>query len=140
MRTVVPITCSKSKQSRPAAARHLYTGQLLQKSLRYAEDLSADAIFVLSAKHRLLPIDQVIAPYNETLNRMSRQEARDWARQTLGKLRATTNVTNDRFVILAGESYRRDIIQHLANVEVPMQGLSIGQQLRFLVKSTKAAA
>ena len=135
MRTFVLIACSKSKQSHPAAARHLYTGQLFQKSLRYAEDLSADAIFVLSAKHGLIPIDQVVTPYDETLTTMSRQEARVWAGRVLAQLCAVANINGDHFVMLAGKIYRRDIIQHLTKVEVPMLGLGIGQQLSFLAKT-----
>jgi hypothetical protein len=35
-------------------------------------------------------------------------------------------------VFLAGERYRKYLIPHLTNHEIPLRGLGIGKQMRFL--------
>lgn len=44
----------------------------------------------------------------------------------------TTNIKKDEFIILAGAKYREFIASKLDIVKVPMNRLSIGEQLHFL--------
>ena len=37
----------------------------LKKNLAHAKKLNPDAIYILSAKHYLLPLDKVIEPYDQ---------------------------------------------------------------------------
>jgi hypothetical protein len=131
-RRVVLISCVSAKLDRPAPARDLYTSPLFCGCLRYAEGLTPDAIYVLSAQYGLVPIDRVIAPYDLTLNNMGVEAIRAWARCVLADLERVADLENDRFTLLAGERYRRFIQPNLAHSEVPMEGLSIGRQLQFL--------
>ena len=66
-RTIVLISCVKKKASQPRPARELYISDLFRKSLKYAQSLSPDAIYILSAKYGLLSLDTVIEPYDVTL-------------------------------------------------------------------------
>lgn len=130
--TVALIGCSKQKRPEATLARDLYQGPLFRKSLAYAESVGADAIYVLSAKHGLTPIDQQLEPYDVTLHSMSASEVRAWAKAVLDQLDAVADLHHDTFVLLAGEAYRRYLVSHLTNAEVPLRGLGIGEQLRFL--------
>lgn len=132
MRTIVLISCGKLKRSQRCQAQHLYIGDLFQKSLAYAHRIGADAIFILSAKHGLLELDQEIAPYEMTLLGMPAIETARWADLVLERLRSHTQLTTDRFVILAGVVYRARLVPHLNNVELPLRGLRFGEQLKFL--------
>lgn len=132
MRTIVLISCGKSKRSERCQAQHLYIGDLFQKSLAYARRIGADAIFILSAKHGLLELTQEIAPYEITLNGMPALEAARWADTVLERLRSHSDFTTDRFVLLAGMVYRSRLVPHLTNVELPLHGLRFGEQLKFL--------
>jgi hypothetical protein len=130
---IVLIACASSKQDEPAPARELYQSSLFRKSLAYAEqELNPDAIYVLSAKHHLLPLDQEIAPYDRTLNRMSADRVRAWADEVLDELRRVADLDNDRFTVLAGKKYRKHLVPHLSTVEVPLDGMRIGEQLSHL--------
>jgi hypothetical protein len=136
MRTIALISCGKSKLSEPALAHRLYTGNLFQKSLAYARRRNADTIYILSAKYGLVEFDQLIEPYEKTLNRMSAADVARWAADVLTQLRARTDFTADRFIFLAGDKYRSLLIPHLKHVEVPLEGLGFGKQLKFLKEAT----
>lgn len=64
-RSIAIVGCGSAKTSEPAPVRHLYTSQLFQKSLRWAE-ANADHVVVASALHNLLELDQVVKPYEFT--------------------------------------------------------------------------
>jgi hypothetical protein len=70
----------KSKQTKRAQAKDLYTSPLFRRARRYAEQV-ADRWFILSAKHGLLNPSKVIAAYEQTLTRMPVEERRTWALQ-----------------------------------------------------------
>ena len=132
MRTVVLISCGKSKRGQRAPAHQLYTGALFQKSLAYARHIKADAIYILSAHYGLLDLEQEVEPYEKTLTGMTSGDIARWAKEVLVELRKRADLANDRFVILAGHAYRSHLIEHLTRVEVPLDRLPLGKQLRFL--------
>lgn len=131
-RHIVLIACAAQKRDHAIAARNLYTSNLFQKNLTFANALSPDAIYILSAKHGLLSLDERVEPYNETLNSKSASERRAWAKRILEQLERVTDFQKDRFTFLAGEKYRESLLPLLPNSSVPMKGLKIGQQLKFL--------
>jgi len=132
MKTHILISCVSKKLDRPAPAKDLYTSPLFKFAYQYATSLKPDTIFILSAKHGLLSCDEVIAPYNETLNKMKAREVEIWAKQVLTELTKRTDLENDNFVLLAGEKYRKYLMPHLKHYRVPMKGLGIGEQLSWL--------
>jgi len=136
MRTIVLVACASKKVDHRARARDLYKSDLFEKSLAYAESLQPDAIYILSAKHGLLDPETEIEPYDVTLNRMSAAERKKWARRVLARLAQVSDLQHDHYVILAGTRYRQDLTPHLAHVEIPMEGLRIGEQLQFLGRAT----
>jgi len=136
MKKIVLISCVSKKLTHTARARDIYVSPLFRLNLAYAESLNPDAIYVLSAKHGLLPLDDEIAPYDLTLNTMGTAQIKAWAAGVVAQLAAVTDLKRDRFVFLAGDKYRKFIVPRLAQFEVPMQGLTIGRQLQFLSNRT----
>lgn len=71
------VGCGRAKLDRPAPASELYTGPLFTDALGYAQDQLElgrfDAIRILSAKHGLLRLDQVIEPYDVWLGQVSKR-------------------------------------------------------------------
>jgi hypothetical protein len=132
--TVYLVSCVSQKQKEACAAQYLYVSDLFLKARRYAE-ASGCPWFILSAEHGLVSPDQVIAPYERTLNTMRMAERRAWAERTAKQLAAAVPDLA-RVVFLAGERYRQFLAQHLASqgvaVSVPMEGLRIGEQLSWL--------
>ncbi|MFY0584322.1 DUF6884 domain-containing protein [Cystobacter fuscus] len=59
---VVLVSCGKQKSATPDQARRFYTSPLSRLSMRYATTV-ADETFILSALHGLVPLDEVLRPY-----------------------------------------------------------------------------
>jgi hypothetical protein len=101
---------------------------------RYAQS-RADRWYILSAKFGLLKPNKIVAPYDVTLNSMTREERALWGKRVIRQLvraiprRATV-------ILLAGQRYRENIEPYLRerchSVKVPFSGLSIGWQLSRL--------
>jgi len=80
MRTIVLISCASKKANAATTAEQLYTSPLFKKNLAHAKKLNPDAIYILSAKHYLLPLDKVIEPYDQ---RVSNKKAENKALKEL---------------------------------------------------------
>jgi hypothetical protein len=55
------VTCVKTRQQKPAAAKAVYASPLFKRQLAYAQHAGAPW-FVLSAEHSLLAPDDWLAP------------------------------------------------------------------------------
>jgi len=129
------VSCAKKKRQERAPARDLYLSELFRRYRAYAI-ANADRWYILSAKHGLLNPDQVIAPYDCTLNAMSAGDRRDWATRVRRQLRQCLP-PGAEVVVLAGSRYREGIEAFLTangfSVSVPFKGLGIGKQLQQLM-------
>jgi len=96
-----------------------------------------DCVYVLSAKYGLLPLDEVIAPYDVTLKNATPTQRHLWAAQVLSDLQERHGrvLQGVEFEFHAGEAYRRELWPMLeaagARCESPVAGLKIGERLRF---------
>lgn len=128
------VSCVSKKRARPACAKNLYDSELFKKARLYAEK-SGHSWCILSAKYGLVEPSRVIAPYDVTLSSMPVDQRKRWARRVFAQLiRRFPNL--NKVVFLAGAKYREYLVQHmhLRNilVSVPMEGLRLGEQLRWL--------
>ena len=137
MKRIVLIACVSKKREKRSKAEKLYTSTLFKLNLQYARKLKPHNIFVLSAKHGLISLDRIIAPYDVTLNNMPVKERKAWSRKVLRQIHEYCNIEQDHFIFLAGERYRQDLLPHLKSYEIPLKGLSIGKQLQFLKQQLK---
>ena len=137
MRKIVLISCVSKKRACRAKARDLYISPLFRLGLACAAKLRPDAIYVLSAKYGLVPIDDIIEPYDLTLDSMPTAQVRAWADRVLLQLGEISDLGRDHFVFLAGERYRRFLLPHIRSYEVPLEGLPIGKQLQYLKEATR---
>ena len=136
--TIYLVSCVGGKRAIPAPAKDLYQSDWFIKARTYVE-ASGSRWFIQSAKHGLIQPDEVISPYEQTLNTMGISERRNWAR-LVQKQMDERMPDAGRIVILAGQRYREFLIDYLKGrartVEVPMEGLQIGKQLSWLGNHT----
>lgn len=78
------IGCVKSKKKNICKAKDMYISPLFRKSLNYASKTCSN-IYILSAKYGLLRMDDIISPYNETLNQKTEHEKRFGQQRFIGK-------------------------------------------------------
>jgi hypothetical protein len=131
---VALVSCVKSKQNQPAPAKDLYTSPLFQNLRKYAED-NNDRWYILSAEHGLVDPDQILAPYEKTLNNARKDERLAWGRRVQGRLEAVLP-PGAEVIMLAGERYRENLVPFLKSrghkVSVPLEGMPFGKQLQYL--------
>jgi hypothetical protein len=105
---------------------------------RYAE-LNADVWYILSAKHGLLRPDEIVDPYEQTLNAMPRHDRFAWAERVRSQLLEMLP-RDAELLVLASQRYREQLVPFLKSqgyvVRVPMAGLKFGPQLRWLKAQT----
>ncbi len=128
------VSCVKTKLSEPATAKELYVSAWFLKA-RACVERTGGAWRILSAKYGLVHPDDVIRPYEKTLNTMRVAERRAWAGNVLEALEPCLAETGT-VIFFAGQRYREFLEPSLRNrgieVEVPMRGLSQGRQLAWL--------
>ncbi len=134
-RVIVP--CSGAKLDHRARARDLYTGRLFQAAWRAGEGLIrhhdiAQAPFILSAKHGIVPPWVMLDPYDCTWDdadqrigaaELAAQVAATWDRPT--KVFALMPAAYVRQLKMA--TFGTDV-----DVRAPLAGLGIGEQLGLL--------
>ncbi len=139
---IVLIPCGSKKLALSAKAKDLYTGELFKRNLEYAYKLKPYTIYILSAKHGLLALEQVIAPYEKTLNKMPISERRAWASRVIKQMKEKgIAIKQDKFTFLAGQKYREFLVPEMNknDIEIPLEGLKIGEQLQRLKKLVSQA-
>ena len=128
------VACVKTKHDEPAKAKDLYVSSWFRKT-RACVEKTGQPWLILSAKHRLVEPDQVIGPYEQTLNQMSVEQRQQWASDVFKSLEPHLEGVSS-VVMLAGKRYRQllqaNLKQRNINVLVPMAGLSQGKQLAWL--------
>ena len=133
---VALVACVGKKNRRPLPAQDLYTSDWFRKASAYAAR-EADEWYILSAKYGLASPETVLEPYDETLNRMPASARRAWAERVMDNLTQQLE-SGDEVIVLAGQRYRADLLDPLrqmgCTVQIPMQGLRIGEQLAWLNK------
>lgn len=135
MKTIVLISCGAKKAKEELKAENLYISPLFKKSLAYAKTLTTtDNIYILSAKHHLLPLDKVIAPYDVSLQKdiTKKEDRTKWGKKVIEELKKVAVIGKDKFIVLAGKNYVAPIENSLSNLELPLKGKGIGQMLKFL--------
>lgn len=155
------IGCSKTKHNVQYDARtggtvrpqQLYAGQLFTKRVRYAEQ-NGLRWWVLSAKYGCWAPTIALKPYDQTLLDMSPAEIAAWhtgvAMRLVEELWEPFNVkvSDNPFLpseftveIHAGTDYCHPLAEILTavgiNVETPLQGLGIGEQLAWYTERDK---
>jgi hypothetical protein len=133
MKMIVLIQCCKTKLAFKNKAKNLYISPLFKLSMEYARKvLRSEAIHILSAQYGLLDLETEIEPYNTTLKEMSTFKRKIWAEQIIASLKNKYDLKNDKFIFLAGISYREFLLDSLQYYEIPLKDLSIGRQLQKL--------
>ena len=134
MAKVVLLSCTKSKLDKPSQAQDLYSASpMFRKTLEYGKSLKPDKMFILSAKHHLVPLTKVLAPYDKTLKDMPVDEKKKWADETIKQMKSQgLNLQKDDFIFLTGSEYMKPLLSYIPHVEAPMAGKRMGERLQWL--------
>ena len=134
MAKIVLLSCTKSKLDKPSPAQELYSASpMFRKTLEYGKSLDPDKMFILSAKHHLVPMTKMLSPYDKTLKEMSADEKKKWADETIQQMKShKLNLENDQFIFLTGGEYMNPLKEYITHIETPMEGKRMGERLQWL--------
>jgi hypothetical protein len=136
MATIVLLSCTKSKTAYPAPAQELYSASpMFQKTLEYGKSLKPDKMYILSAKHHLVNLNQKLAPYDLTLKDFNKAEKEKWGAEVYNEMKQRgINPEKNKFIFLAGSEYIKPLLKYIPeyNIENPMKGRRFGERLKWL--------
>lgn len=136
MAKIVLLSCTKSKLDHKAPAQELYSASpMFKKTLEYGKSLNPDKMFILSAKHHLVPLNKELDPYDKTLKEMPKDEKEKWGEETVKQMKSHgLNLEKDKFVFLTGSEYLKPFKEYIPekNMEKPMEGRRLGERLKWL--------
>ncbi|MCE5797984.1 hypothetical protein JL773_11135 [Staphylococcus pseudintermedius] len=131
---IVFISCVKSKLNQQTTAENLYKSNLFRKQLKYAKQITTkdDHIYILSAKYGVLELDDIVSPYELTLNNMNKLKRKQWAYKCVKQLQEKEIDFKDKAIFLTGKPYSQYLSQLFPNKEFPLNDLSFGMRLKQL--------
>ena len=112
-----------------------FPSDLFSKAYAYSKKMY-DQVAILSAKYGLLLPNELIEPYNVTLNDMGVSERRAWSEKVFEQMKRKLNLANyDKVFFHAGKNYREFLIPKIKKaglkIEIPLEKLPIGKQLAW---------
>lgn len=133
------LSCTKKKSSHRCKAEDMYKeSSLFSKALEYAKSLNPDNIYILSAKHHVLPLSKEINPYNKTLKDCSAEEREEWTKEVVKQLKAKHINFEAKTLFLCGECYIEYLKEYFPNSKSLFDGKGIGEIMHWLdVKNNK---
>jgi len=136
MAKIVLLSCTKSKLDHAAPAQELYSASpMFQKTLEYGKSLKPDKMYILSAKHHLVPMSKKLEPYDLTLKEMDKEDKEKWGEEVFSQMKkAGIKPDSDKFVFLTGSEYMKPLAEYIPkeNIEKPMDGKRFGERLSWL--------
>lgn len=128
MERFVFIGCGKRKKpprGKPYRAVDLYEGGYFRLCLQLARQYTDDRhIRILSAKHHVLSLEDLVEPYELTLNKFSSKELAAWKAEVAKHL----TTLRGELLFICGDRYHRG----LPGRAIIPQGLTIGFQQRWI--------
>jgi len=115
------ISCAKKKKAFSCQAQELYSeSSFFNYVLDYCQK-HYDKIYILSAKHGLIELNQKIKPYDLTLKTMKKDGRKKWAEKVINQLKKKIN-REDVIYFHAGKYYREYLIPLLNNqIKIPLK-------------------
>lgn len=114
------VACVKEKSSSPCEVGKMYLSKDFQNWLTFARDWGADLIFVLSGKHGLLNLTDMIEPYDFNLNDQLSSYRVAWSDNVIRSLSMRCDLKEDEFLLLSNKIYAEFLIPHFGKVEMPL--------------------
>jgi basic membrane lipoprotein Med (substrate-binding protein (PBP1-ABC) superfamily) len=108
---------------------------MFNKTLEYGKSLKPDKMFILSAKHHLVPLDKELAPYEKTLKEMPKDEKEAWGEETFKQMKSKgISPEKDNFIFLTGSEYMKPLLKYIPedHIQKPMEGKRFGERLKWL--------
>lgn len=128
---IVIIPCGSKKRQHETRAENLYVGSYFKMNLKWAKSVTSDEqIYILSAKHGLLKLNQKIKPYEQYMGKPGSISI-----ETLQKQILALNLVNKTIIALGGSNYINALQKTGLQIKTPVAGFPMGKQIQLLKKN-----
>ncbi|GGH87769.1 hypothetical protein JOD43_004014 [Pullulanibacillus pueri] len=128
------LATARTKAERPAKVIDFYKSPLFKQSVKYGLK-TYDRLYFYNAKDGLLFPDQWMSPYDVSIKTFSTTQKRLWAQKVIETLMDYEQADCVQVYLHGGMVYRKFLEPELTlngfHYEVPLQGYSIGKQLKW---------
>ena len=128
------VSCVSKKLQGIHKAKDLYISDWFKKARIYVENNNYDKWYILSAQYYLVDPEQELPYYELYLPKQSKEYKKEWGVIVSEQL-IIPNEEKVEIDIFAGMEYRKYLVPLLETrgfkVNVPLQGLGIGSQLKW---------
>ncbi len=133
---LVFIGCGKKKNYLTCEAKNMYLGNYFSTCLQYAKTLTSENnIYILSAKYGVLHLNDIISPYNFTLNEATKEQYTEWKNKVLNQFKVLNITGKEEVTFLCGKNYYKELLSYFGNVHIPLKEYSgMGYQISFMKK------
>jgi len=133
MRRLAFLSCVSMKSNRACEAKDMYISPLFKYSYKFAQMMGVSGIYILSAKYGVIEDNEIITPYDLTLNNMSKNERISWSENVNLKLEDIIK-NDDKILLLAGSKYIEFLKFNVpsSNIYNPLKNMPIGKRLQYL--------
>ncbi|MEM9987704.1 MAG: DUF6884 domain-containing protein, partial [Bacteroidota bacterium] len=127
------LLCSANRKApQPAPAIELYRSEFFRLGRSYAWSLEPQQLFILSALHGLVPADQELKPYAETMSELGRGEVGLWADGIVQALAEQIHLPQHEVIVLGLRRFAAPILKQLPHGQAPLVGMTMPQALNWL--------
>lgn len=134
MTRIALISCASSKKDYVCEAKELYSESVAFRLEYQLAVMLAEEIYILSAKYGLISKNTILAPYDYTLIKKTKDVKMQWSSKVLSQLQEKFSLENDEFVIFAGNDYCEYLLPEIKNYWLPLKGKRQGERLSTLKK------
>ncbi len=138
--SIALVGCSGPKLEQSAPARQLYTSPLFRKALALAARRH-DVVYIISAKHELVMLDQMIAPYDLSMSAVAKEFRAIWGVRVWDSIMLRHQHADRQVHVYAGKEYAQPIRRagfHQATFHEPLAKMQLGQRLKWLAEQLAA--
>ncbi len=137
---VALISCTKTKRPGVHTAKDIYSSPRFKLIWQYVEP-RYDCVFILSAKHGLLPPERRIRAYDETMHGRVRRVRERWARKVERQIRA--HIPRGAHIeFWCGAAYwgpLKEALERDYAVRTPLAHLRQGEQLQRIKRAIESS-
>lgn len=91
----------------------------------------------MSAKYGLLEPNDLIKPYELTLNKMSVDERKKWTEKVITQLKSKNVSFNQKAIFLCGNKYNQFLKNKFIEYETPLSNMGFGYQIQYMNNEMK---
>jgi hypothetical protein len=131
-RRIILLCPANRKAAGPRKAIELYRSPLFYAGRSWALRMQPDMLMLMSVRHGLVPADDMLEPYPDTLSGMDDAAVEQWADRIAAGLRDFGLAPQDELIILGLSRFAAPLLKRLPQAHAPLLGMTLPEARHWL--------